>query len=75
MLVTVTLTVPAVWAAVVAVRDVLLTTLTFVAAVPPNIKVAPDKNPLPLIVTAVPPVVGPETGEIAVTVGAGLGNT
>ena len=49
-----------------------LTTVTPVAAVPPKLTVAPDKKPVPVIVTAVPPAVVPETGEIALTVGAGL---
>ena len=53
--------------------DVLLTTVTFVAAVPPSFTVAPDKNPVPMRLTAVPPLADPEVGEIAVTVGAGLG--
>jgi len=52
--------------------EVLLTTFTPVAAVPPKLTVAPDKNPLPMIVTAVPPAVEPEVGETPVTVGAGL---
>ena len=32
--------------------------------------VAPPKNPLPVIVTLVPPEVGPEVGEMPVTAGA-----
>jgi hypothetical protein len=51
---------------------VLLTTDTPVAAVPPRLSVAPDKKPVPLTVTAVPPAVVPEVGEIPLTVGAGL---
>ena len=39
--VTVTVTAPAACAAVVAVMVVLFTTTTFVAAVPPNVTVAP----------------------------------
>lgn len=58
-----------------AVIDVLLTTVTPVAAVPPSVTVAPAKNPVPVIVTEVPPPLGPDTGEIAVIVGAGLGDT
>ena len=73
MLVTTTATVPAVCAAVVAVMDVLLTTVTFVAAVPPSFTVAPDKNPVPMRLTAVPPLADPELGEMELTVGAGLG--
>jgi hypothetical protein len=71
-LVTTTLTAPAVCAAVVAVIDLLLTTTTPVAAVPPKVTVAPDWKPVPVMVTAVPPAVGPELGAIALTVGAGL---
>ena len=72
VLVTTTLTAPAVCAGVVAVMEVELTTVTLVAAVPPNVTVAPLKNPVPVIVTDVPPLVLPEVGEIAVTVGAGV---
>jgi hypothetical protein len=67
---TTTFTAPAAWAGVVAVIDVLLTTVTLVAAVPPNVTVAPDWNPVPVIVTAVPPVAGPELDAIELTVGA-----
>jgi hypothetical protein len=70
--VTTTFTVPAACAAVVAVIDVLLTTVTPVAAVPPRLTVAPATNPVPVIVTAVPPLADPELGEIVVTVGAGF---
>jgi hypothetical protein len=68
--VTTTFTVPTVWAGVLAAMDVLLTTETFVAGVPPMLTVAPVKKPVPVIVTEVPPLVVPELGEIAVTVGA-----
>src|ERR1700724_3674557 len=73
VLVTTTFTAPAAWAAVVAVIEVPLTTVTVLAAVPPNLTVAPDRKPVPVMVTAVPPLTGPELGEIAVTVGAGGG--
>jgi len=46
-----------------------------VAEVPPKLTLAPDKNPVPVSVTDVPPAVVPDVGEIAVTVGAGLGET
>ena len=72
VLVTTTFTAPATWVAVVAVIELLLATFTLVAAVPPNVTLAPDRNPVPVIVTDVPPVVVPDTGEMAVTVGAGL---
>ena len=52
--------------------EVLLTTVTAVAAVPPKLTVAPVKKPVPLIVTDVPPLVLPEDGETPVTVGAGF---
>ena len=71
-MVTTTFTAPAVCAAVVAVIEVLLTTATLVDAVPPKLTLAPDRNPVPVMVTAVPPAVLPEVGEIADTVGAGF---
>ena len=57
---------------VVAVIDVLFTTVTPVAAVPPRLTVAPVKKPVPVIVMAVPPAVLPEAGAMPVTVGAGF---
>ena len=69
---TTTVTVPAACAGVVAVIEVLLTTFTFVAAVPPRVTVAPARNPVPLMVTAVPPAAVPVLGAIDATVGAGL---
>src|ERR1700752_559925 len=42
------------------------------AAVPPNVTAGFVRNPVPVIVTDVPPLVLPEAGEIAVTVGGGL---
>ena len=71
-MVTTTFTAPAAWAGVVAVIEVPLTTVTVLAAVPPTVTVAPDRKPVPVMVTAVPPLTDPELGEIAVTVGAGL---
>jgi hypothetical protein len=53
----------------VTVIDVLLTTITLVAAVLPKVTVAPLAKLVPVIVTAVPPVVGPLFGETLVTVG------
>src|SRR5439155_921443 len=70
-LVTVTLTAPAACAGVVAVIVELFTTLTPVAALPPTLTVAPVTKLAPVIVTAVPPVVGPEEGATVLTVGAG----
>ena len=54
---------------VTAVNDVELTNTTLVAAEPPTVTVAPDTNPVPVIVTAVPPAVEPLTGDTEVTVG------
>ena len=39
--------------------EVLLFTVTAVAAVPPKLTVAPDRKPVPVMVTDVPPVVVP----------------
>ena len=58
-LVTVTVTAPALPAGVVAVIEVLLTTTTLVAAVPPNVTVAPAAKFVPVMVTPVPPPTGP----------------
>src|SRR3954454_9263685 len=71
--VTVTLTEPPAWAGVFAVMVVALTTTTFVAAAPPKVTVAPVTKPLPLIVTAWPPVVLPAGGVTEVTVMGGGG--
>src|SRR4051812_21451775 len=61
---------PAVSAGVVAVIEVALTTVMLSAATPSKVTpVAPVKF-VPLIVTAVPPVVGPLPGLKDVTVGA-----
>jgi hypothetical protein len=68
-LVTVTAAAPATPAGVVAVIVVLLVTTTFVAAVPPNVTVAPVAKFVPVIVTAVPPAVVPLFGLTLVTVG------
>ena len=70
-LVTTTLTAPAACAGVVAVRLVLLTKLTPVAAAPPKLTVAPDTKLVPVMVTAVPPTVEPLPGATAVTLGGG----
>jgi hypothetical protein len=56
---------------VIAVIVVGLTTTTLVAAVPPSVTVAPARKFVPVIVIGVPPVVGPDVGETALTVGAG----
>jgi hypothetical protein len=43
-----------------------------VAAVPPNVTVAPEAKFVPVIVTAVPPPVDPLFGDTLVTVGTAL---
>src|SRR5207302_1164347 len=53
----------------VAVIVVALTMTTLVAAVPPKLTVEPVMNCVPVIVTFVPPPVGPLLGLTAVTVG------
>jgi len=50
---------------------VLFVTVTFVAAAEPNFTVAPVTKFVPVIVTAVPPIVEPVFGDTPVTVGAG----
>jgi hypothetical protein len=69
---TTTFTAPAVWLGVFAVIELLLTTVTFVAADPPKLTVAPEAKFVPVIVTPVPPPADPEFGDTDVTVGAGL---
>jgi hypothetical protein len=65
-----TLTTPAAWAAVTADIVVGLSTVNVLAAVPPKVtEVAPVK-PVPVIVTAVPPLEDPVAGEIPENVGA-----
>ena len=68
--VTVTSTVPAERAGAVAVIDVELATVK-AAAVPPKLTPVGPENPVPLIVTFVPPDDGPTVGVIPVTRGAG----
>jgi hypothetical protein len=67
--VTWTSTVPAACAGVVAAINVALSTLNR-AAVPPKVTVVASVKPVPVILTLVPPVVGPSFGDTAVTVGA-----
>src|SRR5437870_8195234 len=62
---------PAACAGVVALICVALTTLTPVAALPPTVTVAVASKLVPVMVIAVPPVVGPEVGLTAPTVGGG----
>jgi hypothetical protein len=67
--VTVTFTVPADSAGETAVNCVEETNVTPVAAVEPNVTLASGTNPVPVIVTVVPPAVGPASGLRPVTVG------
>ena len=66
------MTAPAAWAGVAAVIEVLLATVTPVAAVPPKLTVAPETKFVPVTVTAVPPATGPLAGVTDVTLGAVL---
>ena len=70
-LVTVTLTSPAEWAGEVAVIWVSESTVNKAAVVPKSTAVA-VVNPVPVMVTEVPPVVGPEVGATEVTVGSAM---
>ncbi len=67
--VTVTSTVP-LPAGAVAVMLVALTTVMPVAEAAPNLTAVAPVKPVPVMVTEVPPLAGPELGEMAVTVGA-----
>ena len=69
--VTVTWTVPTAPAGDVAEMDVGPFTITPVAAVPPKKTVAPATKPVPVMVTPVPPALGPEFGVTPPTVGTG----
>ena len=65
---TITSWAPAGLAAVLAVISVSETTVTEVAELP-IVTVEPARKPLPLIVTVVPPVVGPWVGVMLSTLG------
>src|SRR5436190_1641213 len=69
-LVTRTATTPPACAGVVAVMEVLFTTTTVAAAVPPMAHVAPLTKSVAVMVTTVPPSVGPDAGDTVVMVGA-----
>jgi len=67
----VTPTEPALTAAgLVAVIEVLLFTVKLVAGVVPKLTAVAPVNPVPVILTVVPPVVGPPGGLTPLTVGA-----
>jgi len=70
--VTDTATDPALSAGVVAVIVVLFTTVTPVACALPNFTAAPEAKFVPVIVTPVPPAVGPLFGLTVVTVGGAM---
>lgn len=63
-----TLTVPRLFAGVTAVMVVPLTTVKLRAAVLPNLTAVAPVRLVPVIVTEVPPAVGPLLGETNVTV-------
>ena len=65
------MTVPADSAGDVAVMEVAELTVTAVAVMVPNITVAEEVKPVPMMVTEVPPAVLPLAGVIDVTVGLG----
>ena len=66
---TVTLTVPGDSAGEMAVIEVGEFTVTAVAVMLPNITVAEEVKLVPVMVTEVPPAIGPLVGVIEVTVG------
>ena len=68
-LVTTTSAAPRVPDGVVAVIDVSDATVTPVADPPFTVTVAFDSNPVPVIVIAVPPDVGPEDGDVEIEAG------
>ena len=61
--------VPAAWAGETALMSVEETTLKLVAATAPKTTLVAPVKLVPVMVTVVPPVVGPELGEMEVTVG------
>jgi hypothetical protein len=65
----VTSTVPADSAGLVAVQVVVEEQLTEVPGTVPKETVSVEKNPVPVMVTTVPPEVGPAVGLMAVTIG------
>ncbi len=67
--VTNTLATPALPAGVVAVIEVVLTTVTAVAAMPPIVTLDVPIKPVPVMVTNCPPASGPEVAVMNATVG------
>jgi hypothetical protein len=70
--VTITLAGPLVPLGTVATMVVSFTTVKFGEAVPPNVTLVAPVNPVPVIVTVLPPVGGPELGLTEVTVGTAM---
>lgn len=68
---TTTSTAPAARAGTMAVIIVALSTATLVAATPPKVTVEPPRKLVPVIVTGVPPCVGPLDGCTEETRGVG----
>ena len=69
IVVTATSRAPADPAGAVAVICVSLTTTMLVAATPPTVTPGVPAKPVPVRVSASPPVVGPDAGDRAVTIG------
>lgn len=67
--VTVTFTTPALPAGELAVMVVLLITVTLMPLAIPNLSAVTPVNPVPVMVTAVPPVLSPVAGDTLVIVG------
>ena len=71
-MVTVTSTVPTEPAGAVAVIVVALVTLNEDAGLPPMVTAVAPVRLVPVIVTEVPPIIGPAVGEIPVIVGGAI---
>jgi len=67
--VTTTLKAPAACAGVVAVIWVALLTVKLEAAVPPKVTAVAPIKPVPVIITVVPPAIGPAAGAMLPKVG------
>ena len=59
-----------IWLGAAAVMEVDETTVKLVAGVPPKVTAVAPSNPVPVMVTVVPPLTGPLGGLTAVMVGA-----
>ena len=67
-----TLTAPAVPDGATTVTEVALTLVNDVPAVPPNVTLVVAVKLVPVIVTVVPPAIGPLDGAISLIVGAAI---